>query len=396
MNRKIIALILTGIISVLLITGCSSQTESAGGTDAEKTQESAQEETATVLPADAKIGIAYTEGSGEFTSFFIVKAMSNLVAAGVPEGNIEKIGGSGEELAANAQKLIDSQCSALMIGNANEENAPGITDAAVKANIPVVYFGTSPGEAEIARWEKEGLRAAYAGSSYDQSAEKRADLIDSADMEKIDLNEDGEIGFVVLYSGEDKAGDQVNRDTVRILEERGTAVYELTQDDEEEASEEESEEAEETVEKEADTYDETARENAREQVIEWMTDYGKQLEVIICADDMQALGAWDAVSEEKKRVGHDVLIMGFDSNTESLEEVAAGNIRSSFFNDFMEQSKNASDAVLAYLKGIEVQRCAMSEYVSVTVDNAQEILDISMKTQENDPDSDTEENTEEE
>ena len=82
--------------------------------------------------------------------------------------------------------------------------------------------------------------------------------------------------------------------------------------------------------------------------------------------------------------------------TESLEEVAAGNIRSSFFNDFMEQSKNASDAVLAYLKGIEVQRCAMSEYVSVTVDNAQEILDISMKTQENDPDSDTEENTEEE
>ena len=210
------------------------------------------------------------------------------------------------------------------------------------------------------------------------------------------VNEDGEIGFVVLYSGEDKAGDQVNRDTVRILEERGTAVYELTQDDEEEASEEESEEAEETVEEEADTYDETARENAREQVIEWMTDYGKQLEVIICADDMQALGAWDAVSEEKKRVGHDVLIMGFDSNTESLEEVAAGNIRSSFFNDFMEQSKNASDAVLAYLKGIEVQRCAMSEYVSVTVDNAQEILDISMKTQENDPDSDTEENTEEE
>ena len=159
----------------------------------------------------------------------------------------------------------------------------------------------------------------------------------------------------------------------------------LTEEEEDSEASEEGESSREEV-----------RERAKEQVLDWMKEYGKQLDVILCADDMQALGAWDAVSEEKKRVGHDVLIMGFDSNTESLEEVAAGNIRSSFFNDFMEQSKNASDAVLAYLKGIEVQRCAMSEYVSVTVDNAQEILDISMKTQENDPDSDTEENTEEE
>ena len=110
-----------------------------------------------------------------------------------------------------------------------------------------------------------------------------------------------------------------------------------------------------------------------------MKEYGKQLDVILCADDMQALGAWDAVNEEKKRVGHDVLIMGFDSNTDSLTEVAAGNIRSTFFNDFMEQSGNASNAVLSFLKGIEVQPVMTSEYVSVTVDNAQEILDISLK-----------------
>ena len=33
-----------------------------------------------------------------------------------------------------------------------------------------------------------------------------------------------------------------------------------------------------------------------------------------------------------------------------------------------------------------------SEYVSVTVDNAQEILDITMKTRESNPDSDSEGN----
>ena len=87
--------------------------------------------------------------------------------------------------------------------------------------------------------------------------------------------------------------------------------------------------------------------------------------------------------------------MGFDSNRESLEEVASGNIRSTFFNDFMEQSSNASNAVLAFLKGIAVEPVKTSEYVSVTVDNAQEILDISVTVQESEAEQDSEETTEE-
>ena len=40
---------------------------------------------------------------------------------------------------------------------------------------------------------------------------------------------------------------------------------------------------------------------------------------------------------------------------------------------------------MAFLKGVPVQTSAISDYVSVTVDNAQEILDISLNTKENDP-----------
>ena len=81
--------------------------------------------------------------------------------------------------------------------------------------------------------------------------------------------------------------------------------------------------------------------------------------------------------------------MGFDAHTESLAEVAAGNIYSTFFNDFMEQSQNASNTVLAFLKGAGADQGAemISEYVSVTVDNAQEILDIAGKMQESETDS---------
>ena len=400
MNRKIIALILTGIISVLLITGCSSQTEGQNVSSTDTTQETAQitEETSEILPAQARIGIAYVTGEGEFTPFFISKTRGYLISAGILEENIERAGVSQSELADIAKEMIAKGCHVLMVGGADAESAPGITNAAAKADIPVLYFGTSPGEEEIARWEKEGIRAAYVGSTYEKSAAKRADLIASADIEKIDESGDEEIGYVALYTGEEKPGDMVNRETIRILEEQDVPIYELASDDANEISGEDADEEtaeDETAEtgSEEDSGEEQdeepaaqlTREDAKEQVIEWMKEYGKDIEVIFCADDMQALGAYDAISEEKKRVGHDVLIMGFESNTDSLREIAAGNIRSSFFNDFMEQSMKASEGVLAFLKGVPVQTSAISEYVSVTVDNAQEILDISLNTKENDP-----------
>ena len=400
MNRKIIALILTGIISVLLITGCSSQTEGQNVSSTDTTQETAQitEETSEILPAQARIGIAYVTGEGEFTPFFISKTRGYLISAGILEENIERAGVSQSELADIAKEMIAKGCHVLMVGGADAESAPGITNAAAKADIPVLYFGTSPGEEEIARWEKEGIRAAYVGSTYEKSAAKRADLIASADIEKIDESGDEEIGYVALYTGEEKPGDMVNRETIRILEEQDVPIYELASDDANEISGEDADEEtaeDETAEtgSEEDSGEEQdeepaaqlTREDAKEQVIEWMKEYGKDIEVIFCADDMQALGAYDAISEEKKRVGHDVLIMGFESSTDSLAEIAAGNIRSSFFNDFMEQSMKASEGVLAFLKGVPVQTSAISEYVSVTVDNAQEILDISLNTKENDP-----------
>ena len=373
MNRKIIATILTGIITVLLITGCSSKTEDkdvsgAGTTQSEKKEEK-KEENPVILPADSQIGIAYAEDSSEFMSFFLNKVQGNLVSAGIPEGSIERAQGSAEELSDNARTMISSGCSVLMVGNADENNAPGITDAAVKAGIPVLYFGTSPGEKEIARWKDKGWRVSYVGSSFAQSAAKRAELISTLGLEKADFDEDGEIGIAVLYTGEDKAGDQVNADTLKNLEELGVSFTELTAGEE-------------------DVYRGTDLEASMEQVVGWMSEYGKELDLILCADDTQAMGALNGISDEKKRVGHDVLIMGFGAYTESLAEAAAGNIYSTFFNDFMDQAQNASNTVLAFLKGAGADQSSMiSEYVSVTVDNAQEILDIAGKMQENNPDS---------
>ena len=128
MNRKIIATILTGIITVLLITGCSSKTEDKDVSGAGTTQSEKKEEKKEENPV-IQIGIAYAEDSSEFMSFFLNKVQGNLVSAGIPEGSIERAQGSAEELSDNARTMISSGCSVLMVGNADENNAPGITDA---------------------------------------------------------------------------------------------------------------------------------------------------------------------------------------------------------------------------------------------------------------------------
>ena len=424
MSRKIIGLILTGIISVLLITGCSSTSEDRNESKEDAAQADTADGAVSILPSDAKIGIADAGEGGAFTELFVAKLTGYLVSAGVPEENIERRTGTAEELAGNAEKLISEGCSVILVGNAGENTAPAITDAAVEAKVPLLYFGSSPGEKEIARWENKDWKVGCITGTYDKAAEKRADLFVPADLEKIDHSGDGEIGLVIMDSAEGKPGDSVNRQSLEILREKGFAIHILTEDtdtdDEAEAAGEENgaEEAEEeTGTEEAAAAGETAeadsdaenpedggkedpdaalRDSYKEQVIAWMDEYGKELEVIFCADDLRALGAIDAVSEEKRKVGHDVMILGFDCSKDSLQEAAAGNLRGTFFNDFLEQAENASNAVLAFLRGDAVQTVTGIEYVSVTVDNAQEILDITAAAQGNEQESeDSTEETEE-
>ena len=402
MSRKILAWVLAGIISVLLISGCSSGAGEQSGTDSSQTKE--EETDAGILPSDAGVGIAYAEGAEEYTAAFIRKLREYFTAAGVPGDKIGEKSGPAGEIAGYAKELIGSGCSVLIIGNADPKDVPGITNAADKAGVPVLYFGTDPGEEETSRWEKNKLKAAYVGSTFLEAPAKRADILEAVGLEEIDQSGDEEIGVLVLGSEEEKPGDIVNQETVNMLKERSLPVRLLSEEEEigeetdtseeaapEEASEEEPEAEEEETEASEDTQDEeetdetdsdpaaARRDAAGEEVIRCMEEYGNELEVILCSDDTQALGALDAVRDEKRLVGHDVLILGFECSSESLREAAAGNIVSTFFRDFMEQSKITSETALALLRGESVQARTDLAYVSVTVDNAQEILDITLK-----------------
>lgn len=408
MNRKSIGLLLAFVTWFLLLTGCSAQTgQSGSGTGA--TNETAQEEAEEItsgLPSEAKIGVVYARDIGTFSERFTGRLKGYLIQAGVSEDKIIERAVSAEELPDAVKDLVDEKCTVLVVDNAGDIPISSITDRASKAGIPILYFGMDPGEKERARWEKKGIRAAYVGGDDTKAAQMRADVLDKMDFSLIDLNEDREIGTIVIRDSDGSDAERINQETLKALEERHYTVNILDKDENEEddpSGEEtdDTQEADEPEEEEAEdgspdgedpeaaseepheaiwevdaSPEEIEKEATYELVISKMEEYGGDLELILCANDSQAAGAWKAVSEEKRLVGHDVLILGLGAGEETLQEVARGNITGTLFNNSMEQAKCAADYTISYIKGIDVPYYTAFDFVNVTVDNAQEILDI--------------------
>lgn len=408
MNRKSIGLLLAFVTWFLLLTGCSAQTgQSGSGTGA--TNETAQEEAEEItsgLPSEAKIGVVYARDIGTFSERFTGRLKGYLIQAGVSEDKIIERAVSAEELPDAVKDLVDEKCTVLVVDNAGDIPISSITDRASKAGIPILYFGMDPGEKERARWEKKGIKAAYVGGDDTKAAQMRADVLDKMDFSLIDLNEDREIGTIVIRDSDGSDAERINQETLKALEERHYTVNILDKDENEEddpSGEEtdDTQEADEPEEEEAEdgspdgedpeaaseepheaiwevdaSPEEIEKEATYELVISKMEEYGGDLELILCANDSQAAGAWKAVSEEKRLVGHDVLILGLGAGEETLQEVARGNITGTLFNNSMEQAKCAADYTISYIKGIDVPYYTAFDFVNVTVDNAQEILDI--------------------
>ena len=430
MHRKSMSRLLVFAMVFLLLAGCSTKetqetTEAQEAATLAATMEAAEEEPPVepmepVLPSDAKIGIVYTESYGGFTDDFLARMEGYLTAAGIAQENIDRRECRAEEMAVTAHQLIGEGCSVLVAGNADPSVSGAITAAASEAGIPVLYFGTDPGKELRKSWEEQKIRAAYVGADNSKVAKQRADYINNLDSKKIDFNEDDEIGLIVVNGVREIEGNRINAETIEALDDIDYWVNVLDAEEEEETDEGSGEETDEVTEETDEATEETPEETdeadadatggdseeseeeyeeepdwqaeAYDEVVGKMREYGRQLELIICAGDEQAVGAFNAVSDEKRLVGHDVVILGMGSGEDILSEVAKGNIAHTFFDDSMAQAGHAAEYVLDYLRAIEVPCETLVDYVNVTVDNAQEIMDVLSATQQSgDEETDEEE-----
>ncbi|MDR1764996.1 MAG: substrate-binding domain-containing protein, partial [Lachnospiraceae bacterium] len=106
-----------------------------------------------------------------------------------------------------------------------------------------------------------------------------------------------------------------------------------------------------------------------------LTQFGDQVEVVFCNNDAMALGALQAIESAGRKINEDIYLVGVDALTEAVQNVIEGKQTGTVFNDHFSQAQMAVDCAVAYLRGEPVQAVNMVDYLKVTKDNAQEILD---------------------
>ena len=126
----------------------------------------------------------------------------------------------------------------------------------------------------------------------------------------------------------------------------------------------------------ADEILENARNQAQQIVANALGQYGNDVEVVFCKNDAMALGALQAIQSAGRTVGTDIYLVGVDALSEALEDVLAGTMTGTVFNDHFSQSHSAADAAINYITGAGNDHYIGCDYVKVTKDNAQDVLDM--------------------
>ena len=187
-----------------------------------------------------------------------------------------------------------------------------------------------------------------------QSGTFQGELIADLGLDAIDKNGNGKVDYIMIEGDPENVDAQYRTEfSVKALEDAGLEVNEL--DDQ------------------VGNWDQAT---AQQLVANSLSQYGNDVEVVFCNNDAMALGALQSIEAAGRTVGEDIYLVGVDALSEALEDVLAGTMTGTVFNDHFSQSHSAADAAVRYLTGEGNEHYIGCDYVKVTKDNAQDVLDM--------------------
>ena len=279
---------------------------------------------------------------------------SYLVAQGFDPANITIVDGKNDqgEQTNQIQNFITEGVDVLIINPVNSSSAATITDLVHDAGIPLVYINREPDAQEEARWADNNWDVTYVGCDARQSGTMQGEIIADLGLDAIDFNGNGKIDYIMI-EGDPENIDAAYRTeySVKALEDAGFEVNCLD-----------------------DQVGMWQQEQGQSLVANSLAQYGNDVEVVFCNNDAMALGALQAIQAAGRVVGEDIYLVGVDALTEALEDVIAGTMTGTVFNDHISQSHSAADAAINYITGAGNEHYIGCDYVKATKDNAEDIL----------------------
>ena len=352
MKKILLALLMATTMAATLLAGCGSSSSSSSS-DAESTEAAASESTGAY--ADKKVGVCIYQFSDNFMTLFRTELTSYLVSLGFSEENITIQDGANDQATQTnqIQNFITDGVDVLIINPVNSSSAATITDMVVAADIPLVYINREPDADEEARWEENGWNVTYVGCDARQSGTFQGEMISDLGIDAIDFNKNGKVDYIMIEGDPENVDAQYRTEySVKAVQDAGLEVNCL--DDQ------------------VGNWDQA---QAQQLVANSLAAYGNDVEVVFCNNDAMALGALQAIQAAGRTVGTDIYLVGVDALSEALEDVIAGTMTGTVFNDHIAQSHGAADAAVKFIDGEANDYYIGCDYVKVTADNAQEVLD---------------------
>lgn len=352
MKRKILAAVFWAVAATSAFTGAELVQA------AEKAEEAAVQkpDMEGIDTENTKIGISIYQFDDTFMTLYRTELVRYLTEElGFDEINIlVEDGKNNQEKQTNQiEDFIADHVDVMILNLVHASAAPMITDLCSESGTPVVYINRQPDPMEMERWEMEGIQAAYIGADARQSGIFQGEEI-AATENKGDVNGDGEVSYIMLQ------GEPENIDTqyrtaysVKALEDAGVKTRELMA--------------------QRGDWSQSQGQKIMEEALD---EFGDEIEVVFCNNDAMALGALEAIREADRTVGEDIYLTGVDALEEAVQSVVDGEFTGTVFNDYFSQSHGAAELAVKFLKGEETEPVTLVDYVKVTQDNAEEILEL--------------------
>lgn len=367
--KKILSVLTVSAMAVSMLAACgnsgSTATTTKAAEDAKETTAAADKamaETKAAVEAmsgdfsDKKVGICIYQFSDNFMSLFHNELVSYLVSKGFKEENIKVVDGANDQATQTnqIQNFITDKVDVLIVNPVNSSSAATITDMVQSAGIPLVYINREPSKDEEKRWEDNKWNVCYVGCDARQSGTFQGEIIRDIGMDKLDMNGNGKVDYIMIKGDPENIDAQYRTEfSVKALQDAGMEVNKLDE--------------------QVGNWDQAL---AQSLVANALAKNGKDIEVVFCNNDSMALGALQAIQAAGRTVGKDIYLVGVDALEEACQNVLAGTQTGTVFNDFLTQSHAAGDAAINYLGGKGNDHYIGCDYVKVTKDNAQDVLNL--------------------
>ncbi|RUM23498.1 sugar ABC transporter substrate-binding protein, partial [Rhizobium vallis] len=237
--------------------------------------------------------------------------------------------------------FIAAGVDAIIVTLADTSAAPGISEAAQKAGIPLVYLNLQPDNID-----RLPEKQAYVGSKETDSGRLGAEAACAL------LKKNGKAGDAQAYILMGDLAHQASRDRTSSVKKTLAAgdCKGVTIADEQSAA--------------------WTRTNAMDLTTNWIT-AGRPIDAVFANNDEMAIGAIQALKAAGVSMDS-VVVVGIDATQDALAAMANGDLDVTVFQNAKGQSAGALDAAVALARGNSVDKQVMVPFELVTPTNMAE------------------------